>query len=128
MIEAQGGDGAALDRTLLGHRPAQIGHWGEDLSGTITRMDALGIGHAALAAGAGRRRKGDSVDPAAGLRIIGAEGERTRRGEPVIEVMARSPAHLRDALAELDRAIVVSDRPAQERRAVIDVIPPEDRA
>ena len=113
----------ALDRTLLGHRPAQIGHWGEDLSGTITRMDAR-IGHAARGRVLGAAQR-DSVDPPP-ARIIGAEGERTRRGGRSSRSWPALPRTC-DALAELDRAIVVRP-PAQERRAVIDVIPPEDRA
>ena len=125
MVEAQGGDASALDRTLLGHEPAEVAAWGEDLSGIVTRMDALGVGRAALATGAGRRRKGDEVDPAAGLRIISAEGERTRRGDPVVEVMASSREHLEQALSELDEAIVVSERPGEHRPLIIDVIPPE---
>ncbi|MFW5869172.1 MAG: thymidine phosphorylase [Armatimonadota bacterium] len=125
LVEAQGGDVSALDRVLLGHEPAEVGAWGEGLSGTVTRIDALGVGRASLASGAGRRKKGDSVDPAAGLRIIAAEGERTSAGEPVVEVMASSSEHLRNALAELDGAIIVSERPAGDRPLVIDVIPPE---
>ncbi len=128
LVEAQGGDASALDRTLLGHTPGEVGGWGAGREGIVTRMDALGIGRAALATGAGRRRKGDPVDPAAGLRIISTEGERTRAGEAVVEVMAGSPEHLREALAELDAAIVVSDEPAEERRLIIDVLPPEGRS
>ncbi|MFW6437859.1 MAG: thymidine phosphorylase, partial [Armatimonadota bacterium] len=115
MVEAQGGDASALDRTLLGHEPSEVASWGEELSGFVTRMDALGIGRAALATGAGRRRKGDEIDPAAGLRIISVEGEETRRGEAVIEVMASSREHLQDAFVELDEAVIVSDRPAEKR-------------
>jgi thymidine phosphorylase len=123
MIEAQGGEASALDRTLLGHEPVEVGRWGEGLSGIVTRMDARGVGLAALATGAGRRRKSDAVDPAAGLRIVSAEGERTRRGEALVEVMASSSDHLERAFAELDEAIVVSDRRAEERPSVIAVIP-----
>ncbi len=128
MVRAQGGDVSVLDRTLLGHEPAEAGTWGEDLSGAVTRMDALGIGRASLASGAGRRQKADTVDPAAGLRIVAAEGDRTRSGEPVVEVMASSAEHLEAALAELADAIVVSDRPAEKRPLVIDVIEPETSA
>ena len=128
LVEAQGGDASALDRTLLGHTPAAVGAWGVEREGVVTRMDALGVGRAALATGAGRRRKSDAVDPAAGLRIISVEGERTRAGEPVVEVMASSDGHLQDALTELDAAIVVSERAAQQRPLIIDVLPPEGRA
>ncbi len=125
MVEAQGGDVSALDRQMLGHEPVEFAGWGEEMSGTVTRIDALGVGRAALATGAGRRRKGEEIDAAAGLRIVATEGERTRRGEPVVEVMASSQGQLEAALAELDEAIVVSDRAAEQRPLIIDVIPPE---
>ncbi len=127
LVEAQGGDASALDRALLGHTPAAVGAWGIDREGIVTRMDALGVGRAALATGAGRRCKGGAVDPAAGLRIISVEGERTRAGEPVVEVMASSGEHLQDALVELGAAIIVSERAAEQRPLIIDVLAPEER-
>lgn len=128
LVEAQGGDPAVLDLTLLGHVPAEIGAWGEERAGIVTRMDAGGIGRASLTTGAGRRRKGDAVDPAAGMRIIAAEGERTRVGESVIEVMASSREHLQRALAELEASVTVSEQPAEHRPLIIEVIPPESAA
>lgn len=122
MVRAQRGDPSALDRTLLGHAPAHIADFGADDSGIVTRMDALSVGRAALAAGAGRRRKGDSVDPATGLRIISAEGERTERGVPVIEVLAASEQHAEVALEELRRGIVISDRPAEQRPPMLELM------
>ncbi|HCA45784.1 MAG TPA: pyrimidine-nucleoside phosphorylase, partial [Armatimonadetes bacterium] len=128
LVEAQGGDSSVLDLTLLGHLPAQTSTWGEEKQGIVTRMDAGGIGRASLATGAGRSGKGDAVDPAAGLRIISAEGERTRVGQPVIELMASSPEHLQAALSELEAAITISEQPAEHRPLIIEVIPPEGLA
>ncbi len=128
MIEAQGGDAAALDEPLLGHRPRQVGAWAVEDAGIVTRIEARGVGYAALAAGAGRRRKGDDVDPAAGVRLLRREGAEVRRGEAVAEVMARSADRLAEALGELGRAIVISDRAPEPRPLVIETIPPEGGA
>jgi len=128
MIEAQGGEGAALDEPLLGHRPREVGALRAEETGVVTRIEARGVGYAALAAGAGRRRKGDDVDPAAGVRLLRGEGDEVRRGEVVAEVMASSEARLAEALAELGRAIVISDRAPKPRPLVIETIPPEGGA
>lgn len=125
MIAAQGGDVAALDLPLLGHRAAAHGAWGVEAEGIVTRMDARGIGEAALVAGAGRRRKGDGVDPAASLRLLAVEGERTRRGEAVVEITARSEEHLSEAQAALDAAITIGDRTPERRPLILEVISPE---
>lgn len=125
MIAVQGGDVAALDLPLLGHRAGAQGTWGVEAEGILTRMDARGVGEAALAAGAGRRRKGDAVDPAAGLRLIAVEGERTRRGEAVVEITARSEEHLCAAQAKLDAAITIGDHAPERRPLILEVISPE---
>ncbi len=128
MIEAQGGDADALDRPMLGHSARETGEWRAEQSGVISRVDARGVGYAALAAGAGRRRKGDDIDPAAGVCLLRVEGDEVEDGEAVAQVMAGSPDGLADALAELDRAIVISDELPPTRALIIDTIPPEDGA
>ena len=128
MVEAQGGDAGALERPMLGHRGHEVGAWPAPAAGIVTRIDARGVGYAALAAGAGRRHKGDDIDPAAGVRLLRVEGDEVERGEAVAEAMAGSPDRLREALAELDGAIVISDRAPEERALVIETTPPEGGA
>ena len=53
-------------------------------------IDALEIGLAALELGAGRIRKEDRVDPAAGLVIEAAVGAQVRTGDSLVVVHARS--------------------------------------
>lgn len=126
MVAAQGGDLRALDLPLLGHQAAVRGVWGVEAEGIVARMNARGVGEAALAAGAGRRHKGDAVDPAAGLLLHAVEGERTRAGEPVVEITARSHAHLAEAQAVLDAAIVIDDRAPERGPAILEVLPLEE--
>ncbi|MGC9320161.1 MAG: thymidine phosphorylase, partial [Armatimonadota bacterium] len=125
MIEAQGGDADALERPMLGHEPAARETLRASEVGAISRIDARRVGYAALAAGAGRRRKADEVDPAAGLRLLRVEGDQVAAGDALAEVMASSKQRLGEAMAELREAIEIGDAGPGGRPLVIDSIPPE---
>ncbi|MEO8745126.1 MAG: thymidine phosphorylase [Candidatus Dormiibacterota bacterium] len=58
--------------------------------GYVESIDALSVGLASLELGAGRERKEDKVDPAAGLVIMAPVGAYVRAGEPLVIVHARS--------------------------------------
>ncbi|HEY3196299.1 MAG TPA: thymidine phosphorylase, partial [Candidatus Dormibacteraeota bacterium] len=58
--------------------------------GYVESVDALAVGYASLELGAGRVRKDDRVDPAAGLVIEAHVGARVRVGDPLVVVHARS--------------------------------------
>jgi thymidine phosphorylase len=58
--------------------------------GHVEAVDALEVGLSAIELGAGRIRKEDKVDPAAGFVIEAQVGARVRRGDPLVTVHARS--------------------------------------
>jgi pyrimidine-nucleoside phosphorylase len=58
--------------------------------GYVESIDALAVGLASLELGAGRVRKEDKVDPAAGLVIEAPVGAKIRAGDPLVTVHARS--------------------------------------
>src|SRR6266550_1499540 len=85
MLAAQGGH---LERGLP-MAPVQVAVKAES-SGHVESVDALEIGLATLELGAGRIRKEDRVDPAAGLVIEAPVGAQVRAGDPLAVVHARS--------------------------------------
>ena len=85
MLEAQGGN---LDAGLP-VAPVQIA-LAASSDGYVESIDALAVGLASLDLGAGRHRKEDTVDPAAGLVIQAPVGARVAAGEPLVVVHARS--------------------------------------
>jgi pyrimidine-nucleoside phosphorylase len=85
MLEAQGG---RLDAGLP-VAPVQIALAAPG-DGYVESIDALAVGLASLDLGAGRHRKEDKVDPAAGLVIQAPVGTRVAAGEPLVVVHARS--------------------------------------
>lgn len=83
MVTAQGGDPAFI---------ADTGHFAESSvlravksrrDGVIAHMDTERIGRASVVLGAGREKKEDPIDPAAGIRILKKTGDRVACGETV---------------------------------------------
>ena len=59
--------------------------------GYVESIDALALGLASLELGAGRLRKEDRIDPAAGLNIHALVGSHVAVGDPLVSVHARAP-------------------------------------
>lgn len=119
MVAAQGGDlGAPLPEATERHAVSAT------RSGFLSRLDARRLGVAAWRLGAGRSRKEDPVDPAAGIVCIRKPGDEVAEGEPVLELHVDDRARLEGALAALDGAIEVGDRPPEPRPLVIERIGP----
>jgi len=85
MLAAQGGH---LERGLP-VAPVQVAVTAE-AEGHIEAIDAREVGLAAIELGAGRMRKEDKVDPAAGFVIAAHVGDRVAPGDPLVTVHARS--------------------------------------
>jgi len=119
IIEAQGGDPrvvddyrrlpATSDRRVV---PAPSG-------GYVTSLDAELIGRASVALGAGRDRAEDTVDPAVGITVIAAVGERVAAGDPVLALHYRTTARLDAALPLAGRAIHIGDQAPAHRPSVL---------
>ncbi|MCZ2806429.1 thymidine phosphorylase [Modestobacter sp. VKM Ac-2983] len=102
MIAAQGGDpDAALPQ------PAERHVVTAPATGTLTRLDAYGLGVAAWRLGAGRARKEDPVSAAAGVVWTAGVGERVTAGQPLLELQTDDAARIPRALEALESAIGV---------------------
>ena len=124
MVAAQGGDTMAVKRPLLGWRPEVTGEVTAERSGFVSRLDARQVGYAALSAGAGRRRKGDELNPAAGVRLATKVGDTVKAGDVLGEVMAASEAQLAEAATLLRGAYVIGDEAPPAREVMIEQMPP----
>jgi pyrimidine-nucleoside phosphorylase len=80
MVAAQGGDPAVVEKPRkLALAPVAI-EIEAPRSGFVTGIDALEIGLAAVAMGAGRTRADQAVDPAVGIELAVTRGQRVDRG------------------------------------------------
>lgn len=71
-------------------------------SGVLTRLDALAVGTAAWRLGAGRSRKEDPVQAAAGVRWHARPGDTVTEGQPLMTLMTDEPERFERALAALE--------------------------
>lgn len=99
MISAQGGDpDAALPVARETHTVLA------PQAGTLTRLDALSVGVASWRLGAGRARKEDAVQLAAGIKLHAKPGETVAEGQPLMTFMTDTPERFDRALQSLEGA------------------------
>jgi pyrimidine-nucleoside phosphorylase len=99
MLVAQGG---RLDEGLP-VAPVQV-PIAAPAAGYVESIDALAVGLSSLELGAGRSRKEDRVDHAAGLVIQAPVGAHVRAGEPLVTVHARSKELVDRVVPRLEKA------------------------
>lgn len=117
MVRAQGGD---PDAPLPAARHTQevVAATG----GVLAELDALKVGVAAWRLGAGRARKEDPVQAAAGVELHAKPGDTVRAGQPVLTLHTDTPERFERAVDALDGAVVVAPPGTPVRRTplVID--------
>lgn len=97
MIAAQGGN---PDAPLPQAKESQVVYAPE--TGILTRLDALSVGVASWRLGAGRARKEDPVQAAAGILLHAKPGDRVTAGQPLMTLMTDTPERFDRALAALE--------------------------
>ena len=112
MVRAQGGDEGSLRDP--GRLPTACVRKiiNSPTGGLVGKVDARTVADAALALGAGREQKGDSIDPAVGIVLDAKVGQRVERGQPLATIHAND--HERSERAErlLREAFRVAEEPA----------------
>jgi thymidine phosphorylase len=104
MIAAQGGD---PDAALPTARETQVVT--APRSGVLTSLDAMAVGLAAWRLGAGRTRKEDPVQPAAGVQLLAKPGDTVVEGQDLLRLHTDEPERFERALGALSGGVVVSD-------------------
>jgi pyrimidine-nucleoside phosphorylase len=112
MIDAQGGEAAVVDEpeAVLPRAPV-ITLILAEREGYLTTVDAEALGRASADLGAGRKRKGDPIDPAVGIVFRPKIGDRVDSGQPLGSVHARSDEDAESCLTRIAVAITVGDDP-----------------
>jgi thymidine phosphorylase len=119
MVRAQGGD---PDSPLRPARHLEV--VAARQSGVVRRLDARSVGVAAWRLGAGRARKEDPVNHAAGIRCMVKPGEPVDEGQPLLELRTDDPERCPAALAALDGAVEIGPEPLEPEPLVLQRIGP----
>jgi pyrimidine-nucleoside phosphorylase len=120
-VAAQGGDPRVVDEPeLLPQAPQKIPVL-SPRAGYVVQINALAVGEAARALGAGRRRKEEGVDPAVGVLLVAKTGSRVEAGEPLAYILAREKG-VAEAQELLAGAFTVAVNPPKTRPLVCAVV------
>jgi len=109
MVEAQGGDPRVADDpwAVLPVAPVRRPILA-DRAGHLAAVDAEALGRASTDLGAGRKKKGDPIDPAVGIVFRPKIGDRMETGEEIGTIHARDEAAARECVARVLSAFTVS--------------------
>jgi pyrimidine-nucleoside phosphorylase len=110
MITWQGGDASVVDDTSRLPQSKHAHVIEARRSGHLQSLDALLVGRAAVALGAGRDRKGDAVDLSAGVLLHKKPGDAVASGEPLMELRYNEESKLGAAVPLASQAAVIGDK------------------
>jgi thymidine phosphorylase len=114
MISAQDGDPSAPLPT-----PRETHVVAAPATGTLTRLDALAVGLAAWRLGAGRARKEDAVQAAAGIVWHARPGDSVTEGQPLFTLHTDEPERFDRALESLAGGYDVGEASAYTARPLV---------
>jgi thymidine phosphorylase len=128
MVEAQGGDPRVVDDPdgVLPRAPVRL-PIASPAAGTLAAVDAEALGLASAALGAGRRRKGDPIDPSVGIVVTPKIGDRLEAGAPIGEVHAASEDDAHEARSRVLATLVISDTEVEAPALVLEALGDEGR-
>jgi thymidine phosphorylase len=115
FVRAQGGDADALEDLPVS---AEVSEVKSPRDGYVARFGASDIGSAALALGAGRAKKGDRIDPGAGVEILARPGDPLEMDQPVAHLYGEREAERAGRL--ILKALEISDEPVESPPVILD--------
>lgn len=116
MVEALGGDAAALADPALLPQPACSREVHAPRGGFIYAMDTELVGTSSVVLGAGRAKKEDGIDYAAGIVLSKKTGDAVEEGDTLATLYAASEALLDDGARMLLSAYDIRDERPEPRR------------
>ena len=114
FVAAQGGDTETLQNMPVSKEVREVA---APKAGHVARFGALGVGRAAVFLGAGRERKGDKIDPGAGVEVLVNVGDEVEEDQPVARLYGERNAERAEELVR--EALEISDTPVQRPPVIL---------
>jgi pyrimidine-nucleoside phosphorylase len=122
LVAAQGGDQRLIDDPgVLPQAPFQVPVRAEQ-SGYVHTIAARDLGYAAIALGAGRSRKGDTIDHATGFQLWAKVGDAVAPGDLLATVHARTEHAAKQAVQAARAAYSLGDLAPPSRPLVAEIL------
>lgn len=122
MVKAQGGDVSYIENT----DKFKKSHYKREVyatrDGYISAMNSETVGMTAVALGAGRMKKEDSIDYSAGIVIAKKTGDFVKAGELLATLYTDNEQSLDNALESYVSALNFSDSPVEKGEMILDFI------
>ncbi len=110
LLLAQGGDIAVIEDYAGLPQADCVTSYYSQKSGYIQKIDAAKVGQAALILGAGRVKKNDEIDLAAGISFLAKTGARIESGGQIAFLYSANQNQAQKAMQLLDEAIVITQK------------------
>ena len=120
MVKEQGGDPRVVDDPTLLPATKSKHAIRAVSSGFVTAIDALEVGLAGVALGAGRTRSEDAVDPAVGFVLERSVGDAVNAGDVLAWVHSDDEARSREAMRRVGAAYTIGAEKPAARALVIE--------
>ena len=122
MISAQGGNANVVDDYSLFKQPKYTAEIFSECDGYIEHTDAEKIGIASVILGAGREKKGDPIDPSAGIVLKKKTGDYVKKGEPLAVFYTDDEGKIEGAKQELLDAFTFGNERTQPQKLIYKII------
>lgn len=122
LVEAQGGDVDYINNTSLFKKDKCVRDILSPCDGYIFSADTGKIGEAAVILGAGREKKDDKIDMAAGIVLRKKTGERVNKGDALATLYTSCEAMADSAEKLYLNAIKIADNPPEKKKLIYGTI------
>ncbi len=119
MVKSQGGDESVIFDTSLFEKPKFSKQILSSFDGYISAMNAEKVGISASLLGAGREKKGDSIDFLAGIRLYKKTGDKVLSGDVIAEMYSSSEGKFSSAEKVFLDSLSFSTEKCKKRELII---------
>lgn len=122
MVKSQGGDVSYIENTSKFEKASFSREVFAPADGYITHMDSENIGLTVVLLGAGREKKEDNIDPAAGIVISAKTGDFVKRGELLATLFSNDKSRLDGAETRYLSAVSIGAQKPAAQPMILDYI------